>query len=580
MSNKIPAKLLHNKKQHLNICIYKMSLEKCENPLSRALDIFIPYIDPKNSRIFPDLKQAYLDKSILSKSIIGNDEADLDNIIEDYNKIINYEANNRPSTYTYKQKIDIFFKYIIYLYGLDPDIEIYLALIKTLSSETHLDKSKIIIEKIKKVIQKDLRIYDLEDHNAAFDLVRKYLFILNYIKEYYPKEDVEAKKKMLGLQYEKFFSKIIKSDNGPSLKKIFTCYYKEYKEIVGVPFLMINFELKKRVNNFFERNLEDLIKCERFLLKIVPDDFVHKEKLKKDLLHLFIRHYTGMIVQKQEYVNDGWSKYRSIPQSTKYNITVLSEKNPDIIINFDYKSTNYLVKQLINDLNVFLILNKYNTKIIFLGIWMHWQNGISLGYCFEDLGEPLYEYCERLRENEVVLNDGKIFYLLKQMGLKAKELLEMGLLIDFLHPGNVFIKDGEVVVFPNTYAVMAFIESSKVNTMMFKQRNSLKIEFFIEKSEKHYLTDGKNPEFDEDFNMGKEVGGADEILAELSRSIAYSIGVMALYFKYHSLDFMQFTEYSEELIGSFEHPYNEMLKNLIGKRGERIFLEEFLSQLE
>jgi hypothetical protein len=123
---------------------------------------------------------------------------------------------------------------------------------------------------------------------------------------------------------------------------------------------------------------------------------------------------------------------------------------------------------------------------------------------------------------------------------------------------------------------MAFIESSKVNTMMFKQRNCLKIEFFIEKSEKYYLTDGRNPEFDE----SKGMEDAEKILAELNRSLAYSIGVMALYFKYPSLDFMQFVEYSEELIGRFEYPYNEILKSLIGKGGEQISLEEFLSHLE
>ncbi|OMJ79713.1 hypothetical protein SteCoe_20189 [Stentor coeruleus] len=553
-----------------------MSLEKCENLLSKTLELFIPHIDINSSKIFSDLKQANLDKSILTTSFTGANETILDNIIEDYNKIIKYETNNRPSIYTQEQKIQLFFKYLQYLYGNDLDIHIYLALIKILSSETHVDISKIIIGKIKKIILQDMRIFELEDHKEAFDLIRKNLIILDNIKEYYPKEEIEAKKKMFGLQYEKSFAKVIKNPNGPSLKKIFTFYYKEYKEIIGVPFQMINYELKKRINYYFESNSDDLIKCERFLLKIVPDDFVHKEKLKKELLHMFTRHYTGMIIQKQENLDNKWTKYINTPQSTNYKITVLSEKIPEIIINFNYKSNTFLIEQLINDLNVFLTLNKYNTKIIFLGIWMNWENGINLWYSFEDFGDPIYEYCEKLKQNCVVLNDGKIFYLLKQMGLKAQELLNMGLFIDFLHPGNVFIKDGEIIVFPNTYAVMPFIETSKVNTIMFKQENCLKIDYFVEKSENYYMID----EVDIGSDKNKKLRDIDKVIDELNRSIAYSIGVMALYFRYPSLDFMQFIEYSDEIIARFEYPYCEILKKIIGRGEERISLDEFISQLE
>ncbi|OMJ71939.1 hypothetical protein SteCoe_29727 [Stentor coeruleus] len=561
-----------------------MSIEEYESIIRKMLPLFIPTQSQDNPRENLAMRKITVEIDKLFK----NPErpiSNLESIVQDYNAMLEYDVNDRNSRYIKEQRILLFYKYIQYLYGDDLNLDQYIALIKVVCMQPSVEGAGTFIEKLKRDIFNGFKSDDSlngvksddslnqskSDPNYVIELVRKNVTILDRIKEYYTIHEMVTEKKLLGYPYEKCLLKLMNEKNGPSLKKIFNYYYLQYEELIGMPFQLINFELKKRIREYFKENSNDLVKCERFLYETIPDKFKHKEALRKELLQMFIRNYSGMVVVNLNHINHNEIKFNNYAKSSKYNINVLSTKIPEEMIRFDYNSKTELIQHLINDLTIFLRLNQFNTGITFLGIWLNTPKGINLGFCFEDFGEPLYEYCKKIKQNDLDFKEGKMFYLIKEMAIKAQRLLDDGFFIEFLHPGNVFIKDYEVIVFPNCYAISAYSESSKVDTKMFKIEESIDLKKYLENTQSlkydknEYLTE-------QELKKG--------IISELNKSLAYSLGIMALYFKTSFLDLEHLAGNKDEIINSFKPSYSNAIRSLLGEKGERKSITELANELE
>lgn len=544
-----------------------MSIEEYEEVIRKMQLLFVPIQSPDNPRENLALLKIKIDIDNLEKNPKQSEEI-LEKIINHYNIMLEYDVNERNSRYIKEQRILLFYEYILYLYGGNLNLDQCIALIKIVCAQPSIDGAATLIEKMKRDI---LNGFNIKDPNEIIDLVRKNVTILDKIREYYSTYEMVTEKKLLGYQYERSLLMLMNEKNGPSLKKIFNYYSRDYEELIGFPFQLINFELKKRISEYFEKNYDDLVICERFLYETIPDKFIHKKTLRKILLQKFIRNYSGMVVINLNHMNHSEIKFDNYAKSSKYNINVLSAKVPERMIRFDYHSKTELIQHLINDLNIFLRLNQFNTDIHFLGIWLNTPKGINLGLCFEDFGEPLYEYCKKIKQNDFDFKEGKIFFLLKQMAIKAKKLLEAGFFIEFLHPGNVFIKDYDVIVFPNCYAISAYSESSKVDTKMFKVEESLDLKKYLEYS--HSLEYNENESLVE-----QEL--RNELISELNKSLVYSLGIMALYFKTSFLDLEHLAGNKYDIINSFKPCYSNAIKNLLGEGSDMEDLAKFIGELE
>ena len=120
-------------------------------------------------------------------------------------------------------------------------------------------------------------------------------------------------------------------------------------------------------------------------------------------------------------------------------------------------------------------------------------NNTNFGLIFNDFGKPLHDFC--YNNPEYPFENRAVFEIIKKIAKFAKMMIENEIVIDFLHPTNVFILNEEHFILPNSYFGTALTESAKIENVIFQA-----------------------PEYSEE-------------KLEPEKLVAYSLGVLALYLR-------------------------------------------------
>lgn len=460
--------------------------------------------------------------STMSRPVVDIDSK-LNEILNNLRNILKLEEERSRGheKYFQQEKLKLFYDFILHCENYKFVLKNYVEMLTVISS-----RKLEIPDLFMQIICKKL-IYEgnIKNPIQAVGIWRENLDILQILKKYLSPENLENWSKIIKNHIEMALFSRVQNAIPSEIKEIID----EHKRIKGITgFLLNSSTLRSKAIQYLTENENDIKICEDFVNQI-HEDFTWKAQLKKLLLNIFIKVYSGMVKLYKPLEN------KSFVQSKSFEIDIqVKELETETGFNVIYNSKLEKFGQISADISILLKNNQVGSCIRFEGISVFRNNPVLE---FNYFGLPLFQHFDGINKP---LSDGEVLYFIREIANSALCLTSSGIFLDFLHPGNVFLLDNELAVFPNSFAVCAFAESCTVNIKLFKA-----------------------PEYSEDIDDSEAL-------------IAYSLGIIAIYLKTRELENEKIQKLIEK---NFEVENQEFFLALVGEKTQRIRLTTIIELL-
>lgn len=409
---------------------------------------------------------------------------------------------------------------------------------KSEDKKVSFEKYSEILEALKEVSQKFSPIFRVVD-----DVVRKVnefksgdltlqahqtesaLRIFQYIEQNF-KQNLGVELSLVSSTYEKNIIEYIGSHGPLPLQTIF-------KQHIMNPYLNIkvfkSFSIFDAVVKYLRKHAEKYFELAELLL----DPEFKTYEYYNDLKFMFFNILTSRIVTFCQNEKDASEKikYKNLDDS----ILILLNQNNQYRI--QYQDSPNQFELFLFDLNVFLSLNKFFSTIRLNSIESN-NKLKTVSLSFDNFGKSLFDYLSTGAFKKNSLNNQQILFIIKLIAESALELLNNKVYIKCLHPWNIFLLNDQVSILPYSYFEQCF-RGEWTNYKVFCCKN-------------------------------KE--------CDLETRLAYSLGVIFIYFKDQTVSSYSFEKQKDNVLISCENEISNFVEKLLSTR-KKINLRDVLDLL-